>query len=117
MDKIIIHELEVHLRVGVGDAERAEAQRLLIDVEMTHDVASAATSDDLAQTIDYYAVCQRLLYLGDGRSWRLIETLAVEIAKILRQEFHASVVTVEVKKFIIPEARYVGVRVTRGNNS
>ena len=80
MDVIAIRELEVHFHVGVPDAERDRAQRLLLDIEMERDVSLAAAADDLSKTVDYYAVSRRLLRLGEGGSWRLIETLAVEIA-------------------------------------
>lgn len=113
MDTICIEELEVFCRVGVPDEERARPQRLLVSVRMERDFTRAAAGDDLAATIDYHAVCQRLLGLGEGRSWRLIETLAVEIAELVLGEFGATRVSVEVKKFIIPEARHVGVRVCR----
>lgn len=113
MDTILIKELEVFYRVGVPVEERAEPQRLLISVRMEHDFTAAAQGDDLSATIDYYAVCQRLLGLGEGRSWRLIETLAVEVADLILAEFKPSRVSVEIQKFIIPEARYVGVRVSR----
>lgn len=113
MDLIAIRELEVQYRVGVPDAERAHPQRLLLDVEMELDFTAAAGSDDLTCTIDYYAVSRRLLALGEGRSWKLIETLAVEIATLVLQEYPARRVTVEVKKFILPETRHVSVRVSR----
>jgi len=113
MDTIGIQDLEVRCRVGVPEAERAEPQRLLLTVAMEHDVAAAAAGDDLTRTIDYFAVSRRLLGLGEGRSWRLIETLAVDIAGVLLSEFGAERVTVEVKKFVLPEARWVSVRVTR----
>jgi FolB domain-containing protein len=112
-DAIIISDLEVFYRVGVPDEERATPQRLLISVEIDHDFREAAARDDLRATIDYFAVCQRLLKFGDGRSWRLIETLASEIAAMLRDEFRTAGVEVEVKKFIIPQAGYVAVRVKR----
>jgi dihydroneopterin aldolase len=113
MDTICIEELEVFYRVGVPEKEREQPQRLLISVEMKQDFVRAAARDDLGATIDYFAVCQRLLGLGEGRSWRLIETLAVEIAGLILEEFRPSAVTVEIKKFIIPQARYVSVRVGR----
>ncbi len=113
MDNIIISDLEVNFRVGVTDAERAKPQRLLLNLEIEHDLGPAAAKDDLAGTIDYYAVCQRLLRLGEGRQWRLIEALAVEIADIVLKEFRAKSVVVQVKKFVIPEARYVAVQVHR----
>ena len=115
MDTITITDLEVFYRVGVPDAERAKPQRLVLTVEMEHDFEAAAQRDDLAGTIDYYAVSQRLLKLGDGREWRLIETLACDIAETVLKEFRPSRVHVEVKKFIIAEARHVSVRIERAS--
>ena len=113
MDTISLTDLEVHYRVGVPDAERAQPQRLLLTVEMQHDFTRAAASDDLRETIDYYAVSRRLLAFGEGRNWMLIEKLAADIAAVVLADFGATAVTVEVKKFIIPEARHVSVRLTR----
>ena len=113
MDTITISDLEVHYCVGVPDEERAKPQRLLLTVVMEHDFRTAATEDELSDTIDYFAVSQRLLKFGDGVHWRLIETLAVDIAQMLLEEFGPRSVTVEVKKFIIPEARHVSVRAMR----
>ena len=109
--KISIVDLEVFYRVGVPEAERAAAQRLLLTVVLEADFTAAAKSDGIADTINYFAVTQRLLKFGEGREWRLIEKLASDIAETIRQEFKPQGVTVEVKKFIIPEARYVSVRV------
>jgi dihydroneopterin aldolase len=113
VDTIIINELEVFYRVGVPEAERAQPQRLQLTIEMGSDFAAAALTDELAQTIDYYAVAERLRHFGEGRSWRLLERLAVDVAELVRSEFGARTVSVEVKKFVLPDARYVGVRVER----
>jgi len=113
LDQIIISDLEVFASVGVTGAERSRPQRLLLTVELFADLGAAAATDDLRRTIDYYAVSQRLLRFGDGRSWQLIESLASEIAAWLLAEFKPAKVSVEVKKFIIPEARYVSVRLER----
>ena len=113
MDKITICDLEVFYNVGVPDEERATAQRLLLTVEMSHDFSVAAASENLAATIDYFAVVQRLLRFGEGRSWKLIETLATNIAEMILLEFKPPDVAVEVNKFVIQEARHVSVRVSR----
>ncbi len=111
--KISIVDLEVFYRVGVPDAERARPQRLLLTVELESDFAAAAKSDGIADTINYYAVTQRLLKLGEGREWKLIEKLAADIADLVLSEFKPLAVSVEVKKFIIPEARQVSVSLTK----
>lgn len=113
MDTIIITDLEVSYCVGVPDEERSKPQRLLLSVEMEHDFRAAAAEDELGDTIDYYSVCQRLKSFGDGVHWKLIETLAVDLAQMILEDFKPRRVTVEVKKFIIPEARHVAARVTR----
>jgi dihydroneopterin aldolase len=112
MATITIRDLEVFYHVGVPDRERSTPQRLLLTVRIAKDFSAAAAADDLSQTIDYHAVTQRLLRFGDGRSWRLIETLAMDIAQALSAEFAPSSVTVEVKKFVIAQTRYVSVQVT-----
>lgn len=113
MSKIAIVDLEVFFRVGVPDAERAQPQRLLLTVELETDFTAAARSNDLADTIDYFAVSQRLLKFGEGRSWKLIEKLAADIADTILIEFNPASVSVEVKKFIIPEARFIAVSILK----
>jgi FolB domain-containing protein len=111
MDRIAIHDLTVCYHVGVPDEERAQPQRLALTVEMDHDFSRVAEALD--KTIDYEAVSRRLLDFGRGRSWKLIETLAAELAEMILREFKPARVTVEVKKFIIPQAGHVSVRVSR----
>ena len=113
MDKITIRDLEAFFQVGVTEEERARPQRLLFTVEMSHDVKAAAASDNLAETIDYHAVAQRLLRFGADCHWQLIETLAADLANMILDEFSPRRVTVEVKKFAIPQAAHVAVSVTR----
>jgi 7,8-dihydroneopterin aldolase/epimerase/oxygenase len=113
MDQIIIEELEVFLRVGVPETERAKPQRLLVTVKMDHDFTPAARNDRLQSTIDYHAVALRLAGFGRRRSWKLIETLAVDMAETILREFKPRQVGVEIKKFILPQTRYVAVRVIR----
>lgn len=113
MNKIIIKDLEVFYHVGVPDEERSKPQRLLITAELELDFSEAAESDDLRKTINYFEITQKLLNLGEGRSWKLIEKLAGDIASLILNEFKPAAVRVEVKKFIIPEARYVAVEMTK----
>jgi len=113
MGKISIVDLEVFYRVGVPDAERAQPQRLLLSVELEADFAAAARTDSIADTIDYFAVTERLLKFGEGREWKLIEKLAADIADCVLAEFKPQGITVTVKKFIIPQTRFVAVTVTK----
>jgi 7,8-dihydroneopterin aldolase/epimerase/oxygenase len=113
MDRITIEELAVEAHIGVPEAERARPQKLLLTVVMECDFSKAAAGDAIDETIDYDAASQRLLAFCRGGCWKLIETLAVETAQLILQEFKPLRVSVEVKKFVIPQARFVSVRVER----
>lgn len=113
MSFITIVDLEVFYRVGISEEERAKPQRLLLTLDVKFDFSSAAVSGRIGRTIDYYEVAQRLLKLGETRSWRLIESVATDVAERILSEFHPESVTVEVKKFSIPEARYVSASLTK----
>jgi dihydroneopterin aldolase len=116
MGRIKITDLETHLHVGVTDEERATPQRILLTVEMEFDFTSAAISDRLTKTIDYYAVAQRLLKFGAGRSWRLIEKLANDVADEVLSTFQPEATLVEVKKFPIPQAQHVSVSLVKARS-
>jgi dihydroneopterin aldolase len=109
VSKISIVDLEVFYHVGVPDEERARPQRLLLTLELESDFIAAARTDTIADTVDYFAVTQRLLKFGEGRSWKLIEKLATDIGAAVMSEFNVSGLRIEVKKFIILQARYVSV--------
>jgi len=112
-DRITIKDLEVCFHVGVPEEERATQQKLLITIEMTHDLAASAASDNLAETINYYTVCQVVKELGRTRQWKLIEALADDICECMLDQFKPTLVRVVIKKFIIPDARWVSVEITR----
>lgn len=116
MDQIIIKELELFVRVGVPKAERAKAQRLLVNIEMDRDFSAAIRRDRIEETIDYHAVSVRLAEFVRRKNWKLIETLANEMAELILREFKPIRVTVEIQKFILPQTKFVAVRVTRPGN-
>lgn len=113
MDKITVSDLEVFFHVGVPDEERAQPQRLLITIELEQDFTAAASQDDLGATIDYFSVSERVRSFGTDAHWKLIETLALDLAAMILEEYRPQRATVEVKKFIIPQAGYVSARATR----
>lgn len=113
MSRISIVDLEVFYCVGVTDEERAKPQRLLITVDMHHDFSSASVSDRIEKTINYFSVAQELLKYGEGRSWKLLEKLVANLCDFIIAEFKVQSVTVEVKKFPIPQARFVSVTLTQ----
>jgi len=113
MSRINIVDLEVFYQIGVTDAERAKPQRLLISVEMDYDFSAAVLNDRLDRTINYFDVAQELLKYGEGRNWKLLEKLTANVADLIMNRFKPEALTVEIKKFPIPQARYVSVILAR----
>ncbi len=113
-DEIRIEELELMARVGVPDEERAQPQRLVVSLTLQPQASFAELGDDLGRTIDYARVCEELKRFVSGRRDKLIETLAHEMATHLLRTFALSRVDLELRKFILPETRFVAARVSRG---
>jgi len=66
---------------GVFDHERRAGQDFIVDITVWIDLAAAATSDDLADTVDYGGLAQRAADIIGGPARNLIETVAAEIAE------------------------------------
>jgi len=113
MSRINIVDLEVFYHIGVTEEERAKPQRLLITVEMDFDFSAAALSDRLDRTINYFDIAQELLKYGENRNWKLLEKLTANVADLIMSRFKPDAVAVEIKKFPIPQARYVSVALAR----
>lgn len=110
MNEIWIKGLRVSSRVGVTEEERQSEQELHVDLAIQPASPFAYMNDEISRTIDYDAAARRVQALASEGSRHLIETLAADIARLLIDEFHAVAVTVEVRKFILPDTDYVAVR-------
>lgn len=115
MDTIFLHELKVDTVIGIWEWERRIRQTVIIDLEMSADIAKAASSDDVADTLNYKAVAKRVQSFVADSKFQLVETMAERIAAIIRDEFDVAWVMVRVNKpGAIRGSRAVGVRIERG---
>ncbi len=113
-DLIRIVDLAVYSYIGVPDEERLTVQKLLVSLDMTGDsFAHAVSTDNVAWTINYAEVATRVKEIAGRRPRKLIETLAEEIAVELLKTFPIRKLTLELKKFILPDAAYVSVKIDR----
>ncbi|ADG77202.1 7,8-dihydroneopterin aldolase OS=Tsukamurella paurometabola (strain ATCC 8368 / DSM / CCUG 35730/ CIP 100753 / JCM 10117 / KCTC 9821 / NBRC 16120 / NCIMB 702349 / NCTC 13040) OX=521096 GN=Tpau_0562 PE=3 SV=1 [Tsukamurella paurometabola] len=79
-DRIELTGLRVRGNHGVFDHERRDGQEFIVDLVLWLDSRPAATSDDLADTVDYGALAQLAHDIVAGEPRNLIETVAAEIA-------------------------------------
>lgn len=92
--------LRLNVFLGVYEEELKAPRPVVVDVALRADLAKAAASDDLADTIDYHALAEKIAAeTGGGRSFMLVERLADEIAAIcLAFDRRVSAATVAVSK-------------------
>ena len=115
MDKIFLDELKIDTIIGIWDWERKMRQTVVIDLEMSADVARAASTDSVEDTLNYKSVAKRLQQFVGDSSFQLVETLAERIATIIREEFGVAWVRVRVHKpGAIRGSKDVGVEIERG---
>jgi len=115
MDKIFLDELKVDTVIGIWEWERRIRQTVVIDLEMSADIAKAAATDDVADTLNYKSVAKRVQTFVADSSFQLVETLAERIASIIRDEFEVAWVKVRVNKpGAIRGSKAVGVLIERG---
>ena len=115
MDKIFLDALKIDTIIGIWEWERKIRQTVIIDLEMSADIAKAAATDDVADTLNYKSVAKRLQQFVGESSFQLVETLAERIAGIVRDEFGVAWVKVTVHKpGAIRGSRDVGIIIERG---
>lgn len=115
MDRIFLSELKVDAIIGIWEWERRIRQTVVIDLEMSADIARAAATDEIADTLNYKAVAKRIQDFVASSDFQLVETLAERIAGIIRDEFAVAWVKVRVNKpGAIRGSREVGVVIERG---
>jgi len=87
MDKIFLNDLQIDTIIGIYDWERETLQTLSFDLEMDWDIAKAAKSDNIADTLDYGAIATTIVSFVEASRYQLIETLAEDLAALLLQTY------------------------------
>ena len=81
-DRIRLTGLQVRGRHGVYGFERRDGQDFLVDATLWLDSRPAAASDDVADTVDYGVLAERIAAVVGGEPVNLIETLAARLAEL-----------------------------------
>jgi len=115
MDIIYLHDLAIDCVIGAWDWEREITQTVYVDLDMGWDLSVAGESDDLADTLSYKDVSKSVTDLVVEREFKLVETMAVEIAGLLQIGFKVPWCRVRInKKGAVSGAQDVGVIIERG---
>jgi len=112
-DTLRIQDLVAECRLGVTEEEQAAPQTIWMDLELAVDAARAAARDDVRSTVDYAALVSSVQGLAQSRPYRLLETVAEEVASLVLGESGTSWVRVQIRKRALPGIGYAAVTVER----
>jgi dihydroneopterin aldolase len=97
-DQVFVEGIKFHGFHGLTKLERQVGVRLSVDVTLELDLERSGRSDRMADTLDYGAVHKKVIEVGRGRSYRLLETFSRTLIDELLTAFPADRVTVRVRK-------------------
>ncbi len=109
---IELEHLEIDCIVGILPFERVQEQKVFVDLAMDLDFHAAASSEDVSNTVDYTVISRQLSNLIQDRRFQLIETMAVECARLVL-DHHLAVQRVSIsihKPAAVPQAKDTIVR-------
>jgi dihydroneopterin aldolase len=117
-DTIFLNGLEVECIIGFIDWERRIKQRVVIDFELPVDCARAAVHDAVEDTLDYKLVSKRIIAFVEASQFKLVETMAERLARLVLDEFAVDWIRLRINKpGAIRGSRDVGVSIERHRES
>ena len=112
-DEIHILGLEMPVRLGVPDEERASWQVVTADIRLTLRCAFDEMSDGISSTVDYERAAKEAIALAAARPRKLLEVLAADLVKHFLANDAIAAVEVLLRKRILPHCDAVAVRMRR----
>ena len=114
LDKVFLHDLRVEAVIGIWEWERRIRQTVSVDLEMAADVRRAAAADDIDAALDYKRIAKAIIHTIETSEFKLVETLAETLARLVVTDFGVPWVRLSVAKpGAIEGSRNVGVVVER----
>lgn len=112
MDTLQISALRVMTHIGVHAWEQRILQQLLLDIQIPIDVTLC--NNQLDHTLDYDQLCQKVTTYLESNSFKLIETVAEDLALFIKNEFKVKTLTITVSKpHAIKNADRISVTISR----
>jgi dihydroneopterin aldolase len=112
-DTIRIEQLEIFANIGVTAEERAQPQRIVLNITIFPAVGFDEMADQIERTANYVDISRHSCDFVSSGQWNLIETLAAELSSNLVEKFRLRAVEVEVRKFVLPNTAYVAATARR----
>ncbi len=118
MDLVYIKNLRVETIIGIYDWEREVKQVVSMDLEMAADIKMAAQTDNIEYALNYKSISKRIIKFVQEKKFKLIESMAEEVAQIVLIEFSVPWVRLRISKpGALRGSEDVGIIIERGSRS
>lgn len=118
MDLVYIKNLRIETIIGIYDWEREVKQVVSMDLEMAADIKMAAQTDDIGYALNYKSISKRIIKFVQEQKFKLIESMAEEVAQIVLIEFSVPWVRLRISKpGALRGSEDVGIIIERGSRS
>lgn len=97
-DRVSLLGLSLRTTIGVHPEERRVFRDLEADVRLSVDLRAAGRSDDLADTVDYASLAERLRAVSAASRFRLLEALAEALAAVAFSDPRVSAAEIALRK-------------------
>jgi 7,8-dihydroneopterin aldolase/epimerase/oxygenase len=101
-DCVFVRGLEFEGNHGYTAAERRGTRRFRVDLTVELPLAAAATSDRIADTVDYWKISEIVIALGTKSTYRLLEALAGAIATEIQKHYPRAGINIQLEKLAPP---------------
>jgi 7,8-dihydroneopterin aldolase/epimerase/oxygenase len=101
-DSVFVRGLEFEGNHGYTAAERRGTRRFRVNLTLELSLATAAQSDKIVDTVDYWKVSEIAVALGTRSTFKLLEALAGAIGDKIQELYPRASVTVELEKLAPP---------------
>jgi len=102
VDCVFVRGLEFEGNHGYSAAERRGTRRFRVHLMLELPLGAAATSDRIADTVDYWKVSEIVVSLGTKSTFKLLEALAGAIGAKIQELYPRAAVAIELEKLAPP---------------
>ena len=110
MTTLFIKDLIIEAKHGVHEHEKRTKQRFKVSVELSVDLSRAASSDNLADSLDWSDLRDEIVKIVQSNSFNLMERLAQVIAEAMLKHRGVSEVSVTIDKIDAFESGIPGIK-------
>ncbi|MDX2090782.1 MAG: dihydroneopterin aldolase [Kofleriaceae bacterium] len=101
-DAVFVRGLEFEGNHGYTAAERRGTRRFRVNLTIELPLKTAAASDKLTDTVDYWKVSEIVVALGTKSTFKLLEALAGAMGAKIQELYPGAVVAIELEKLAPP---------------